>query len=107
MTRPRRWRWLGRLATLVIAVPIGFAWLLCVLSVLTGDTDATVMFALLFLPVVASAALLWRLDVNPKPGRCFHCGYDLSGTPPSAPCPECGHVATHQNKGDAAATHQG
>jgi hypothetical protein len=54
-----------------------------------------------------AALALFRLDRRGLPNSCPHCRYDLSATPPSAPCPECGSVATHRNKGDAAAPHQG
>jgi hypothetical protein len=43
-----------------------------------------------FLPLAACSAWLWWLDRKPKPGHCPRCRYDLSATPPSAPCPECG-----------------
>ena len=47
-----------------------------------------------FLLFSASAVWLWRLDRKPKPGHCPRCRYDLSATPPAAPCPECGRLAT-------------
>jgi hypothetical protein len=52
------------------------------------------------------AALLWFGDRRRPPNACPHCRYDLSATPPSAPCPECGHLATHQNAGETTASHQ-
>jgi hypothetical protein len=44
----------------------------------------------ILLPVAGTSAFLWWLDRKPEPGRCPRCGYDISATPPSAPCPECG-----------------
>jgi hypothetical protein len=46
----------------------------------------------LFLLVIIYSAWLWRLDRTPKAGHCPRCRYDLSATPPSAPCPECGRA---------------
>lgn len=54
-----------------------------------------------FLANTALAALLWGLPIYSLTiwrsrqivrGRCPHCGYDLRGTPPGSPCPECGRA---------------
>jgi hypothetical protein len=165
MTRPRRWRWWGKWATLTLAVLIAVAWLAsgwywarimwyrdgrggavflwsgCVwCRVMEGPPETTRLgvragglaamgrthptwdwrFSLdnrpprpyvswelvcvplwaLFLPAAASSAWLWRLDRRGPPNSCPHCRYDLSATPPSAPCPECGR---EQQRPDARA----
>ncbi len=42
---------------------------------------------------VATTILLWRLDRPPRtPNTCATCTYDLTGLPPTAPCPECGRA---------------
>jgi hypothetical protein len=43
-----------------------------------------------------TAAILWRVDRR-RPGLCRHCHYDLSATPPSTPCPECGRAQQGPN----------
>ncbi len=47
----------------------------------------------LCIPIGISAGvtgfLFWR-DRSRRPNSCPRCRYDLSATPPSAPCPECG-----------------
>jgi hypothetical protein len=57
----------------------------------------------LFLPFFACTAFLWWLDRKPKPGHCPRCRYDLSATPPSAPCPECGEGGRAQQSPNAEA----
>jgi hypothetical protein len=49
---------------------------------------------------LAGAATLFRLD-RPRPGLCSHCRYDLSATPPSAPCPECGRTPAPHAEADS------
>jgi hypothetical protein len=110
MTRPRRWRWWGKWATLTIAVAIAVGWFesawylarlpwpgerwpdgreAVTFSGKFGVSLTAIPLWLLFLPFAASSAWLWRLDRKPKPGHCPRCGYDLSGIPSGA-CPECG-----------------
>lgn len=43
----------------------------------------------LLLALAIPASVLWVRDRNPKPGRCAHCGYDLTGNQ-SGRCSECG-----------------
>jgi hypothetical protein len=42
--------------------------------------------------------LLWRTDLRTAAHLCAHCGYDLRGTPSSAPCPECGQARAEAPK---------
>lgn len=54
--------------------------------------------------VAIFAGLAWWGFLAPLPrhlGECSTCGYDLSGLPPSSPCPECGETDAAKN---AAAT---
>jgi hypothetical protein len=54
----------------------------------------------LWIPGSASllaALILFRLDRRQGPGLCPRCRYDLSATPPSAPCPECGRAQQPPN----------
>jgi hypothetical protein len=37
-----------------------------------------------------SAISTWRSTLRRRSGLCAHCRYDLRGTPPGSPCPECG-----------------
>jgi hypothetical protein len=159
MTRPRRWRWWGKWATLTVAAAIALVWLASgwyyadvlwsreprgaarlyaqwgAVGWSSGPTEpypyqwtapgtyagirrdpnsqslgkpiwswgwwfhfycgtegiaAVVPLWALFLPFAASAICLWCLDRPPIPGYCPRCRYNLSATPPSAPCPECG-----------------
>jgi hypothetical protein len=165
MTRPRRWRWWGKWATLTLAAAIALAWpvtkryyagivwcaedtgvaIYAIGGVIqfnvapslsaeasgalrpgprlfTGrmvDTswareryplagfqrDFVIQVPLwaLFLSVAITAAWLWRLDRKPEPGHCPRCRYDLSATPPSAPCPECGEGGRAQQAAKTAA----
>ena len=56
------------------------------------------------------AALWWALLIAPgitrralrrRRGQCPTCAYDLRATPPSNPCPECGHKPEHRNPASA------
>lgn len=54
----------------------------------------------LFLTTIALVVVRFRpggtqIRVD-KPGICFTCGYDLTATPESHPCPECG-IATREH----------
>jgi hypothetical protein len=60
----------------------------------------------LWLPASASlltALVLFYLDHRRALNACPHCHYDLSATPPSAPCPECGEGGRAQQSPDAEA----
>jgi hypothetical protein len=50
------------------------------------------------------ALVLFYLDRRRRlPNSCPRCRYDLSATPPSAPCPECGEGGRAQQSPDAEA----
>jgi hypothetical protein len=54
--------------------------------------DGTMLHVPLWIPCLMLAALsvaLWWRDRPMPPGRCFICGYDLTGNV-SGTCPECG-----------------
>jgi 4-amino-4-deoxy-L-arabinose transferase-like glycosyltransferase len=92
IARRRAWRWWGKWSALAIAIVIALIWF--------GSDPAPVIslsvsFPLwaLIVPFAAAAACLSWLDRKPKP--------------PSTPCPECGHLATHQSIDQAAAPHYG
>src|SRR5262249_52744417 len=60
----------------------------------------------LWIPASASllaALILSYLDRRGLPSSCPHCRYDLSATPPSAPCPECGEGGRAQQRPNAQA----
>ncbi|MFO0835052.1 MAG: hypothetical protein U0638_08790 [Phycisphaerales bacterium] len=67
---------------------------------LPGDTSVVVP---LWIPsIVAIGFSFWfcrdhrREKMRRMIGRCPACGYDRSGLPQSAPCPECAAPATHR-----------
>jgi hypothetical protein len=89
MTRPRRWRWWGKW---VAVATFALLWLYLVL---TARIVAPLVMA-------AAAAFLWtRRNLDRAPDSCPYCRYDLSGTPPPLPCPECGRA---QQSAEAAET---
>jgi hypothetical protein len=49
-----------------------------------------------------ASVLLFCLDRRRPPNSCPHCHYDLSATPPSSPCPECGRVPAPKEKAEEA-----
>jgi hypothetical protein len=53
--------------------------------------------------VVLTGLILFHLDRRRPSNCCPHCRYDLSATPPSAPCPECGEGGRAQQSPNAEA----
>lgn len=97
MTNPQSWRWMtftnrSRLAwTTPDAPEFRQAYLV---SWYRSPTMTSVRFMLW--PWIPAAGLpgwlLLRRAKRPQPNTCPACRYDLSATPASAPCPECGRT---------------
>jgi hypothetical protein len=81
-------RWIGEFAWDKTGAPYPPAWTVRIAAVP------------MWLPAVCAilaTVLLFRLDRRPPPNSCPRCRYNLSGTPPSAPCPECGRAQPSPN----------
>lgn len=55
-----------------------------------GFTVNTGVYAAAWFTLLCGLSAVRRL-FRGSPGGCPACGYDLTGLPPSTPCPECGH----------------
>jgi hypothetical protein len=66
--------------------------------------DTALFAALLFLAGLVASQV--RRARRFGLGRCATCGYSRRGLPSHTSCPECGHLATHQNTDQTAASHQ-
>lgn len=54
-----------------------------------GLTLNTVLYGLLWYVLIAMPRQLLR-SLRHRAGKCVKCKYDLSGSEPGEPCPECG-----------------
>lgn len=59
-----------------------------------APTAAAVAVGTIYLGLNLALFLRWMTLMQPRPGHCPVCDYDLRGTPAAPRCPECGHPLT-------------